>query len=88
MYDPPHYGSLSEWLMIYYFMNDIKMLFFKNCIFQECALWLMQAAGSTTNILPPSVETADACLWDMVHGVGKSIAPDANEGAQKVAKEE
>lgn len=48
----------------------------------------MQAAGSITNILPPSVETADACLWDMVHGVGKSIAPDANEGAQKVAKEE
>lgn len=52
----------------------------------QAAVW--GSAGSTTNILPPSVETADACLWDMAHGVGKSIARDANEEAQKVAEGE
>lgn len=47
----------------------------------QAAVW--GSAGSTTNILPPSAETADACRWDMVHGVGRSISGDGNEGTQK-----
>lgn len=76
-----------------YFTGEYARLFCQNCIFQGCAVWLMQAAawgsaGSTTNILPPSVETADACRWDMVHGVGKSISGDGNEGARGAGDED
>lgn len=52
----------------------------------RAAVW--GSAGRTTNILPPSVQTEEACLWEMVHGGAKYIAPDANEGAQKVAEGE
>lgn len=77
--------STISWMIICCYF--VKTAFFRS-VFSD---WCKQPCGvqqeaQQTSSLPPSVETVDACLWDMVHRVGKSIARDANEGAQKVAE--